>query len=413
MAAPLATQNPVLKFIKHGSIVKQIIIGLLAGIALASLSTDWAQRTALVGDFFVNALKSVAPVLVLFLVMSAIANHRQGADSRMGRVIGLYLIGTFSAAIVAVLASFMFPSTIQLQLTEGVLNPPRSVDEVLMGLLLSIIDNPANAILNANYMAILAWAIALGVALRSASEHTKSLLSDISNAITYVVKLAIRLAPIGVFGIVASTIATTGFNALLDYAHLLLVLISCMLFVALIVNPIIVYSQIRRNPYPLVFTCLRESGITAFFTRSSAANIPVNMALAKSLGLNEDTYSVSIPLGATINMAGAAITITVLTLAAVNTLGIPVSLSTAILLSIVASVSACGASGVAGGSLLLIPLACSLFNIPNDLAIQVVGVGFIISVLQDSAETALNSSTDVLFTAAAGGLGDSTANRLA
>lgn len=404
MATHLAHQHPVMKFIKQGSIVKQIVVGLILGIALGAISPTWAQRTAPLGEFFITALKSVAPVLVLFLVMAAVANHKRGAQSRMGKVIFLYLIGTFSAAIVAVVASFLFPSTIQLQIAEGALNPPRSVDEVLLGLLISIVDNPINALLNANYMAILAWAIALGLALRNAADTTKQLLSDASNAITNIVKLVIRLAPLGVFGIVASTIAATGFSVLSDYGHLLLVLIFCMLFIALVVNPLIVYSQTRSNPYPLVFTCLRESGITAFFTRSSAANIPVNMALAKKLGLNEDTYSVSIPLGATINMAGAAITITVLTLAAVNTLGIPVSIGTAILLSIVASVCACGSSGVAGGSLLLIPLACSLFNIPNDIAMQVVGVGFIISVVQDSAETALNSSTDVLFTAAAGGM---------
>lgn len=404
MATHLATQNPIAKFFLQGNIVKQIIGGLLAGVALAVISTNWAQRTALLGEFFITALKSVAPVLVLLLVMAAIANHKRGSQSRMGRVITLYLVGTFSAAFIAVLASYLFPSTIQLQATEGVLNPPLTMLEVLLSLLLSIVDNPFNAILSANYMAILAWAILLGLGFRAASDNTKQLLNDASDAITFVVKLIIRLAPIGVFGIVASTIATTGFKALADYAHLLIVLLGCMLIIALVVNPLIVYSQIRRNPYPLVFTCLRESGMTAFLTRSSAANIPVNMALAKRLGLHEETYSMSIPLGATINMAGAAITITVLTLAAVNTLGIPVSFGTAVLLSVVASLCACGASGVAGGSLLLIPLACSLFNIPNDIAMQVVGVGFIISVIQDSAETALNSSTDVLFTAAAGGV---------
>ncbi|HLS41638.1 MAG TPA: serine/threonine transporter SstT [Paenalcaligenes sp.] len=404
MATHLATQNPIAKFFLQGNIVKQIIGGLLAGVALAVISTNWAQRSALLGEFFITALKSVAPVLVLLLVMAAIANHKRGSQSRMGRVITLYLVGTFSAAFIAVLASYLFPSTIQLQATEGVLNPPLTMLEVLLSLLLSIVDNPFNAILSANYMAILAWAILLGLGFRAASDNTKQLLNDASDAITFVVKLIIRLAPIGVFGIVASTIATTGFKALADYAHLLMVLLGCMLIIALVVNPLIVYSQIRRNPYPLVFTCLRESGMTAFLTRSSAANIPVNMALAKRLGLHEETYSMSIPLGATINMAGAAITITVLTLAAVNTLGIPVSFGTAVLLSVVASLCACGASGVAGGSLLLIPLACSLFNIPNDIAMQVVGVGFIISVIQDSAETALNSSTDVLFTAAAGGV---------
>ncbi len=264
MATLLASSNPVVKFIKHGSIVKQIIIGLIAGIALAAISSESAQRTALLGELFVTALKSVAPVLVLFLVMAAIANHRQGAQSRMGRVLILYLAGTFSAAVVAVIASFLFPSTIQLQVTEGVLNPPRSVDEVLLGLLLSIVDNPVKAIFNANYMAILAWAVTLGIGLRNAGESTKLVIQDISNAVTYLVKLIIRFAPVGVFGIVASTIATTGFSVLNEYAHLLMVLIGCMLLIAFIVNPIIVFSQIRRNPYPLVLTCLRESGITAF-----------------------------------------------------------------------------------------------------------------------------------------------------
>src|SRR5690606_13177001 len=256
----------------------------------AVISTNWAQRTALLGEFFITALKSVAPVLVLLLVMAAIANHKRGSQSRMGRVITLYLVGTFSAAFIAVLASYLFPSTIQLQATEGVLNPPLTMLEVLLSLLLSIVDNPFNAILSANYMAILAWAILLGLGFRAASDNTKQLLNDASDAITLVVKLIIRLAPIGVFGIVASTIATTGFKALADYAHLLMVLLGCMLIIALVVNPLIVYSQIRRNPYPLVFTCLRESGMTAFLTRSSAANIPVNMALAKRLGLHEETY---------------------------------------------------------------------------------------------------------------------------
>ena len=271
----------------------------------------------------------------------------------------------------------------------------------MKGLLMSVVANPFHALINANYIGILAWAVGLGLALRHASEATKGLINDMSHAVTLVVRAVIRCAPLGIFGLVASTLAETGFGALWGYAQLLMVLLGCMLLVALVLNPLIVYWKIRRNPYPLVFACLRESGVTAFFTRSSAANIPVNMELCKKLNLNEDTYSVSIPLGATINMAGAAITITVLTLAAVNTLGIAVDVPTALLLSVVAALCACGASGVAGGSLLLIPLACNMFGIPNDVAMQVVAVGFIIGVLQDSAETALNSSTDVLFTAAA------------
>ena len=393
-------QNPLLQFVSNGSLVVQILIGLVAGIALAYFFPAGALRVSLLGDLFISALKSVAPILVFVLVAASIANHKQGQKTSMGPILLLYLVGTFAAALVAVLASYMFPLTLQLKATTEVLSPPGSIIDVLKTLLMNVVDNPVKALANANYIGILAWAVAIGVALRHAHGATKNVMADLSVSLSFIVKIIIRLAPVGIFGLVASTIADTGFSALLDYARLLVVLIGCMLFVALVVNPLIVFIKIRQNPYPLVFTCLRESGITAFFTRSSAANIPVNMALCKRLGLNEDTYSVSIPLGATINMAGAAITITVLTLAAVNTLGIVVDLPTALLLSVLATVCACGASGVAGGSLLLIPLACSLFGISNDLAIQVVGVGFIIGVLQDSSETALNSSTDVLFTAA-------------
>lgn len=396
-----AGQSALLRYIKHGSLVSQIVIGLISGIALAYFLPSLAQSVALFGDLFVKALISVAPVLVFVLVVASIANHRQGAKSHIGRVIALYLIGTLIAALIAVLVSFMFPLTIQLQASIDSITPPDNVGEVLLTVLLNAVDNPVNALLNANYMGILVWAIALGIALRNAHEATKDLTRNLSDAVSFVVRIVIRFAPIGIFGLVAGTIANTGFGALWDYARLLAVLIGCMLLMALVVNPIIVWTQIRRNPYPLVFICLRESGVTAFFTRSSAANIPVNMNLSRKLGLNEDIYSVSIPLGATINMGGAAITITVLTLAAVNTLGINVDIGTALLLSMVAAIAACGASGVAGGSLLLIPLAASLFGMPNEIAMQIVGVGFVIGVLQDSAETALNSSTDVLFTAAA------------
>lgn len=396
-------ENPFMRFILQGSLVVQIVIGLIVGIALAYFLPETARSLALLGDLFVTALKSVAPVLVFILVLASIANHRTGARSNIGQVIKLYVLGTFLAALVAVLASYWIPLTVQLKPVAEALTPPGNITEVLLSVLMNIVDNPVNALLNANYVGILAWAIGLGVALRSGSDTSKQLALDISQAVTQIVRVVIRFAPLGIFGLVAGTIATTGFSVLYDYAKLLSVLLGCMLVVALLINPLIVYSQIRQNPYPLVFTCLRESGLTAFFTRSSAANIPVNMALCKKLGLNEDTYAVSIPLGATINMGGAAITITVLTLAAVNTLGIEVDLLTALLLSVVAAICACGASGVAGGSLLLIPLACSLFGIPNELAVQVIGVGFVISVLQDSAETALNSSTDVLFTAAAAG----------
>ncbi|MBW5827091.1 serine/threonine transporter SstT [Yersinia kristensenii] len=395
------TQSGFIGFIIRGSLVKQILVGLIAGIILALVSTQAAMAVGLLGTLFVGALKAVAPVLVLMLVMASIANHKQGQKTSIRPILFLYLLGTFSAALIAVAVSFMFPSTLVLATNTAEITPPGGIVEVLKGLLNSIIANPIHALLNANYIGILAWAVGLGVALRHAADTTKALINDMSDAVTLVVRVVIRFAPLGIFGLVASTMAETGFGVLLGYAHLLVVLIGCMLVVALIVNPLIVYWKIRRNPYPLVFACLRESGVTAFFTRSSAANIPVNMEMCKKMNLHEDTYSVSIPLGATINMAGAAITITVLTLAAVHTLGIPVDLPTALLLSVVAAVCACGASGVAGGSLLLIPLACGMFGIPNEIAMQVVAVGFIIGVLQDSAETALNSSTDVIFTAAA------------
>lgn len=385
----------------HGSLVKQILIGLVLGILLAWISKPAALAAGLLGTLFVGALKAVAPVLVLMLVMASIANHRHGQKTNIRPILVLYLVGTFSAALTAVVFSFLFPSTLQLVTGATDITPPAGITEVLRGLLMSMVSNPVHALLEANYIGILVWAIGLGFALRHGSDSTKSLINDVSDAVTFMVKLVIRFAPIGIFGLVSATLAETGFATLYGYAQLLLVLIGCMFLVALVINPLLVFWKIRRNPYPLVLMCLRESGVTAFFTRSSAANIPVNMALAEKLNLDRDTYSVSIPLGATVNMAGAAITITVLTMAAVHTLGIPVDLPTALLLSVVASMCACGASGVAGGSLLLIPLACNMFGIPNDIAMQVVAVGFIIGVLQDSCETALNSSTDVLFTAAA------------
>ncbi|WP_312228771.1 serine/threonine transporter SstT [Pseudescherichia sp.] len=398
----MATQpSGLLKHIMQGSLVKQILVGLVLGILLAWISKPAAIAVGLLGTLFVGALKAVAPVLVLMLVMASIANHQHGQKTSIRPILFLYLLGTFSAALTAVVFSFLFPSTLHLVTGATEITPPSGIVEVLRGLLLSMVSNPVDALLNANYIGILVWAVGLGFALRHGNESTKNLINDFSNAVTFMVQLVIRFAPVGIFGLVASTLATTGFDTLFGYAQLLTVLIGCMLLVALIINPLLVFWKIRRNPYPLVFMCLRESGVYAFFTRSSAANIPVNMALCKKLNLDRDTYSVSVPLGATINMAGAAITITVLTLAAVTTLGIPVDLPTALLLSVVASLCACGASGVAGGSLLLIPLACNMFGIPNDIAMQVVAVGFIIGVLQDSCETALNSSTDVLFTAAA------------
>ncbi|MFZ7164400.1 serine/threonine transporter SstT [Avibacterium avium] len=392
----------------HGSLVKRISIGLVLGLLLAIIAPslqsvlgfNLAEKAGFLGKVFVRSLRAVAPILVFLLVISAIANKKIGTQSNMKSVVILYLLGTFLAALTAVLFSFAFPTEIALQTQENSLSPPSEVSQVLGTLVLNVVDNPINALFNANFIGILSWAIGLGVVLRHASDTTKNVMNDLSEGVSKIVHFIISFAPIGVFGLVAETLADKGLGALLDYVRLLCVLIGAMLFTAFVVNPILVYWKTRRNPYPLIWTCVRESGLTAFFTRSSAANIPVNMELAKRLNLNEDTYSVSIPLGASINMAGAAITITVLTLAAVHTLGVEVSFPTALLLSVVASVCACGASGVAGGSLLLIPLACSLFGISNDIAAQVMGVGFIIGVLQDSAETALNSSTDVVFTAA-------------
>lgn len=397
----MTTQSSgLLARLSRGSLVKQILVGLVLGVALALISKPAAEATGLLGALFVGALKAVAPILVLTLVMASIANHQQGQKTNIRPILWMYLLGTFSAALTAVVVSFIFPLTLQLTTGATDITPPAGIVEVMHGLLMSVVANPIHALINANYIGILVWAVGLGFALRHSNDTTKNLINDVSNAVTFIVTLVIRFAPIGIFGLVSSTLATTGFGALWGYAQLLLVLIGCMAVVALVINPLLVFLQTRRNPYPLVLMCLRESGVTAFFTRSSAANIPVNMSLCEKLNLDRDTYSVSIPLGATVNMAGAAITITVLTLAAVHTLGIPVDLPTALLLSVVAALCACGASGVAGGSLLLIPLACNMFGIPNEIAMQVVAVGFIIGVLQDSCETAINSSTDVMFTAA-------------
>lgn len=383
------------------SLVKRIIVGLMIGIALALVAADSLSWISILGQLFVGALKAVAPVLVFVLVIASLATHEKGKKTNMKSILVLYAISTFLAAVVGVVASFLFPTTLKLSTAAEGLTPPGDVYEVVKTLLFNVVSNPVTAIAEANYIGILAWAIVLGIALKSANDSTKVLIQNTSDAVSKVVKWVIELAPIGIMGIVFETVATTGIGSLKEYGRLLVVLVVCMLIVALVINPLIVFVTTRRNPYPLVLRTLRESGVTAFFTRSSAANIPVNMDLCQKLGLNKDTYSVSIPLGATINMAGAAVTITVLTLAAVNTLNIEVDFATAIILCAVSAVSAAGASGVAGGSLLLIPLACSLFGIPNDIAMQIVGVGYVISVVQDSCETALNSSSDVVFTAAA------------
>lgn len=384
------------------SLVTRIVIAIILGVLVAVVTPQYAPYLTILGDLFIKALKSVAPILVFVLVLSSIANFKVGSSNAYIKPIMLmYAAGMFLAALSAVVASMLFPSTLFLDLpAQGELTPPGSLTEIFKNLLLSFIANPVTAIAEANFIGILAWSVALGIAFRHASDTTKGVLNDAANAVNAVIRLVISFAPFGIFGLVAVTFADAGLNTLMSYAQLLTVLLGTMLFVALVINPIMVGFVTRANPYPLVLQCLRESGITAFFTRSSAANIPVNLDLAKRLGVPESTASVAIPLGAAINMAGASVTITVLSLAAVNTLGIPVSFTTMLILSVVATVSACGASGVAGGSLLLIPVACGLFGISSDIAMQVVAIGMVISVLQDSTETALNSSTDVLFTAA-------------
>lgn len=387
------------------NLVAQILIGLVLGVVISLISPEAGRAAGLMGTLFVGALKAIAPLLVLVLVIAALVNQRQGEQNNTRDVLALYALGTFAAALSAVVFSFLFPTTIPGLTTAAAasdIKPPSGVLEVLQNLLLNFVANPLRALLEGNYIGVLFWAALLGLALRnSASDTTKRFFADAADAVSSLVRWIIAFAPLGILGLVASTVAETGLSALATYGRLMLVLVGCMLFIALVLNPLIVWWKLRRNPYPLVFTCLAQSGLTAFFTRSSAANIPVNLALCERLGLEEDTYSVSIPLGATINMAGAATTINVMALAAAHTLGIQVDLPTALLLAVVGAVSAAGASGVAGGSLLLIPVACSLFGIPAEIAMKMVGVGFIIGVVQDSCETALNSSTDVLFTAAA------------
>ncbi|SEL40419.1 serine/threonine transporter SstT [Acinetobacter sp. DSM 11652] len=385
------------------SLVTKIIIAIILGVLVAIFFPQVAPQLSLLGDLFIKALKSVAPILVFVLVLSSIANFKVGDSSstKIKPIMMMYAVGMFLSALTAVIVSNLFPSTLFLDVAaQADLQPPGSLTEILKNLLLSFVANPIVALSEANFIGILGWAVALGIAFRHATDTTKQCLTDAANAVNNVIRLVISFAPFGIFGLVAVTFADAGLKTLASYAQLLSVLLGTMFFVALVINPIMVAFVTRSNPYPLVIQCLRESGITAFFTRSSAANIPVNLDLAKRLGVNESTASVAIPLGAAINMAGASVTITVLTLAAVNTLGISVDFTTMLVLSVVATVSACGASGVAGGSLLLIPVACGLFNISPDVAMQVVAIGMVISVLQDSTETALNSSTDVLFTAA-------------
>ena len=383
------------------SLIKRIAIGVVVGAVLGLLIPKFTV-IGLLGDMFVGGLKAIAPLLVFALVANALSQTREGQQSNMKTVIVLYLFGTFAAALTAVISHYIFPISLKLGAAAATkATAPQGVGEVFKDLLLKMVDNPVNALGQANYIGVLVWAVVFGFAMRTASNHTKDLLNTLAEVTSQIVRWIINLAPFGILGLVFNTISENGVGVLADYGVLILVLVGTMAFVALVVNPIIAFVMMGKNPFPLVFRCLKDSGITAFFTRSSAANIPVNLQLCEDLGLNPDTYSVSIPLGSTINMAGAAVTINVLTLAAVTTLGIGVDFATALILSVVSAISACGASGIAGGSLLLVPVACSLFGISNDLAMQVVGVGFIVGVIQDSCETALNSSTDVLFTAVA------------
>lgn len=382
------------------SLVVRIVIGLVIG-AILGIVVPQAAAIGILGDIFVGALKAIAPLLVFFLVISSLSNATNSHGGVIRTVIILYMFSTFLAAIIAVIASKLFP--VQLILVDAVTDTaaPQGIFEVLKNLLLNIVANPISSLANANYVGILAWAVLIGLAFKAANDATKKVLGDISNGLSQVVTWIINLAPFGILGLVYTTVSQNGLDIFTSYGKLLLVLVGCMLFIYFVTNPILVYWCIRKNPYPLIFKCLKKSAITAFFTRSSAANIPVNMKACEEFGLDKDTYSVTIPLGATINMDGAAITITVMTMATAYTMGIGVDIPSAIILSILAALSACGASGVAGGSLLLIPLACSLFGISDTIAYQVVGVGFIIGVIQDSVETALNSSSDLLLSASA------------
>ena len=383
------------------SLILRIAIGLVIGaiLALVCPGATWLQE---LGNLFVGALKGIAPVLVFVIVASALAQGTSKLDRRFGTVVWLYMLTTFLAAILSVVTSTIFPQTLVFPEAAKAEVIPQGLGEVMHTLLANIVSNPISAIMNGNYIGILMWACLFGVAMKKlGADSAKVFLSNVSDAVSAIVRWIINLAPFGIMGLVFTNVVSNGLAIFTQYGKLLLLLVGTMLFMALIINPIIIFIYLRCNPYPLVFHCLRESGLTAFFTRSSAANIPVNMAMCEKLGLDKDFYSVSIPLGATINMDGAAITITIMTLAAANTLGMQVSLPAAILLSIMSALGACGASGVAGGSLLLIPMACSLFGISNDIAMQVVGVGFIIGVIQDSVETALNSAGDVEFAATA------------
>ena len=383
------------------ALVKRILVGLVLG-AILGLTVPGATGISILGDVFVSALKAIAPLLVFFLVISSLCNAGNSHGGVIKTVIILYMFSTVLAAVIAVFASMAFPVKLTLATAAATdTAAPQGIAEVLNNLLLNVVANPVSSLVNANYVGILTWAILLGLAFRAANDMTKNVLNDIANGTSTVVSWIINMAPFGIFGLVFNTVSTNGLEIFTTYGKLLALLVGCMLFIYFVTNPLLVYWCIRKNPYPLIFHCLKRSALTAFFTRSSAANIPVNMKVCEEMGLDRDTYSVTIPLGATINMDGAAITITVMTMATAFTLGIHVDIPTAIILSLLAALSACGASGVAGGSLLLIPMACSLFGISDDISMQVVAVGFIIGVIQDSVETALNSSSDLLLSASA------------
>ena len=383
------------------ALVKRILVGLVLG-AILGLTVPGATGISILGDVFVSALKAIAPLLVFFLVISSLCNAGNSHGGVIKTVIILYMFSTVLAAVIAVFTSMAFPVKLTLATAAATdTAAPQGIAEVLNNLLLNVVANPVSSLVNANYVGILTWAILLGLAFRVANDMTKNVLNDIANGTSTVVSWIINMAPFGIFGLVFNTVSTNGLEIFTTYGKLLALLVGCMLFIYFVTNPLLVYWCIRKNPYPLIFHCLKRSALTAFFTRSSAANIPVNMKVCEEMGLDRDTYSVTIPLGATINMDGAAITITVMTMATAFTLGIHVDIPTAIILSLLAALSACGASGVAGGSLLLIPMACSLFGISDDISMQVVAVGFIIGVIQDSVETALNSSSDLLLSASA------------
>ncbi len=399
----MSAVKKVLMIYNGASLILRIIIGIVIGVVLA-LIVPQAEWISMLGNLFVGALKAIAPVLVAVLVAASLCQDNAKLDRRFGLVIFFYILSTYLAAVAAVTASFIFPQTITLtsEVAKTEIAAPGGLGDIVRGLLNSIIANPIEALSNGNYLGILFWAVIIGMALKHfASENTQELMRNLSDAVTQVVRWIINLAPFGILGLVFTAVSESGFDIFVTYGKLMLLLVCTMLTVAFVINPLIVALSLRRNPYPLVLRCIRESGLTAFFTRSSAANIPVNLNLCERLGLDRDMYSVSIPLGSTINMDGAAVTITIMALGTAHTLGIEVSLPTAILLSFLSSLAACGSSGVTGGSLLLIPMACSLFGIPDTVSMQVVGVGFIIGVIQDSMETAINSSGDVLFTATA------------